>query len=85
MTIQPDPTSVKTHFQGNDKLLFGMIMGVIAFWLFAQTTLKYCTRYGARFWRPCFWYYEYCCINYSFIFRGCLLSLWVVLQIVSAV
>ncbi|WP_249963291.1 MFS transporter [Histophilus somni] len=40
MTIQPDPTSVKTHFQGNDKLLFGMIMGVIAFWLFAQTTLN---------------------------------------------
>lgn len=27
-------------FKGNDKLLFGMIMGVIAFWLFAQTTLN---------------------------------------------
>ncbi|MDO5686836.1 MAG: MFS transporter [Neisseria sp.] len=28
------------EFKGNDKLLFGMIMGVIAFWLFAQTTLN---------------------------------------------
>lgn len=27
-------------FQGNDKLLFGIIMGVLAFWLFAQTTLN---------------------------------------------
>ena len=25
---------------GNDRLLFGIIMGVIAFWLFAQTTLN---------------------------------------------
>ncbi|WJJ93325.1 MFS transporter [Neopusillimonas aromaticivorans] len=29
-----------TTYQGNDKLLFGIIMGVIAFWLFAQTTLN---------------------------------------------
>ena len=28
------------NFKGNDKLLFGMIMGVVAFWLFAQTTLN---------------------------------------------
>lgn len=27
-------------YQGNDRLLFGLIMGVIAFWLFAQTTLN---------------------------------------------
>lgn len=27
-------------YQGNDRLLFGIIMGVIAFWLFAQTTLN---------------------------------------------
>jgi DHA2 family multidrug resistance protein-like MFS transporter len=27
-------------FQGNDRLLFGMILGVLAFWLFAQTTLN---------------------------------------------
>ena len=25
---------------GNDRLLFGMILGVVAFWLFAQTTLN---------------------------------------------
>lgn len=33
------PTTSAT-FQGNDRLLFGLIMGVIAFWLFAQTTLN---------------------------------------------
>ena len=27
-------------FHGNDKLLFGIILGVITFWLFAQTTLN---------------------------------------------
>lgn len=27
-------------FEGNDRLLFGMICGVLAFWLFAQTTLN---------------------------------------------
>ena len=27
-------------FRGNDKLLFGIICGVLAFWLFAQTTLN---------------------------------------------
>lgn len=27
-------------YQGNDRLLFGIIMGVLAFWLFAQTTLN---------------------------------------------
>ena len=29
-----------TRYQGNDRLLYGIIMGVIAFWLFAQTTLN---------------------------------------------
>jgi hypothetical protein len=29
-----------TGFQGNDKLLWGIILGVITFWLFAQTTLN---------------------------------------------
>ena len=29
-----------TRYQGNDKLLFGIIMGVLNFWLFAQTTLN---------------------------------------------
>ncbi|WP_010663722.1 MFS transporter [Marinilabilia salmonicolor] len=28
------------HYKGNDKLLFGIILGVLAFWLFAQTTLN---------------------------------------------
>jgi len=31
-----DPTS----YRGNDRLLFGIILGVLAFWLFAQTTLN---------------------------------------------
>lgn len=29
-----------TTYQGNDKLLYGIILGVITFWLFAQTTLN---------------------------------------------
>lgn len=33
------PTAAATH-QGNDKLLIGIILGVITFWLFAQTTLN---------------------------------------------
>lgn len=28
------------RFQGNDRVLFGIILGVITFWLFAQTTLN---------------------------------------------
>lgn len=32
-------TSAQTY-QGTDRLLFGIIMGVLAFWLFAQTTLN---------------------------------------------
>ena len=31
---------LKTPAKGNDRLLFGIIMGVVAFWLFAQTTLN---------------------------------------------
>lgn len=27
-------------YKGNDRLLFGIILGVLAFWLFAQTTLN---------------------------------------------
>ena len=30
----------KSGFRGNDRLLFGIIFGVLAFWLFAQTTLN---------------------------------------------
>ena len=30
----------KREFVGNDRLLFGIIFGVLAFWLFAQTTLN---------------------------------------------
>jgi DHA2 family multidrug resistance protein-like MFS transporter len=30
----------KDGFSGNDRLLFGIIFGVLAFWLFAQTTLN---------------------------------------------
>ena len=29
-----------TQYQGNDKLLLGIVLGVITFWLFAQTTLN---------------------------------------------
>jgi DHA2 family multidrug resistance protein-like MFS transporter len=30
----------KTSYKGNDRLLLGIILGVVAFWLFAQTTLN---------------------------------------------
>lgn len=33
-------TTSNVPYKGNDRLLFGIIMGVIAFWLFAQTTLN---------------------------------------------
>ena len=31
---------VPSDYRGDDKLLFGIILGVLAFWLFAQTTLN---------------------------------------------
>lgn len=34
------PAGDVTEFRGNDRLLFGIIMGVLTFWLFAQTTLN---------------------------------------------
>lgn len=34
-----NPTTTDTY-QGNDRLLYGIILGVLAFWLFAQTTLN---------------------------------------------
>lgn len=37
-TVKPNATGA--GYQGNDRLLFGMILGVVTFWLFAQTTLN---------------------------------------------
>src|SRR5512142_1718262 len=34
------PGTSTVSFQGNDRLLFGIILGVLTFWLFAQTTLN---------------------------------------------
>jgi len=39
-TLVPEAPPTKPGFIGNDRLLFGMILGVLAFWLFAQTTLN---------------------------------------------
>ena len=33
-------TQVSTPYQGSERLLYGIILGVLAFWLFAQTTLN---------------------------------------------
>src|SRR3954449_1303497 len=33
-------TRADRPYRGNDKVLFGIILGVLAFWLFAQTTLN---------------------------------------------
>jgi len=41
--VEGNVTSIGSQakrFQGNDRVLFGIILGVIAFWLFAQTTLN---------------------------------------------
>ena len=40
--LQPTagPARAATGFRGNDRLLFGIILGVLTFWLFAQTTLN---------------------------------------------
>jgi DHA2 family multidrug resistance protein-like MFS transporter len=32
--------SPAASYRGDDRLLFGIIFGVLAFWLFAQTTLN---------------------------------------------
>jgi DHA2 family multidrug resistance protein-like MFS transporter len=34
------PAGTNTKYAGTDRLLFGMILGVVAFWLFAQTMLN---------------------------------------------
>ena len=39
-TATPRPSEQSDGFVGNDRLLFGMILGVLAFWLFAQTMLN---------------------------------------------
>jgi DHA2 family multidrug resistance protein-like MFS transporter len=36
------------RFRGNDRMLTGIILGVITFWPFAQTTLNIAPRYGTR-------------------------------------
>lgn len=40
MVAQTSPPVTNEDFKGNDRILFGMIFGVLAFWLFAQTTLN---------------------------------------------
>ena len=39
-TLVRETRGQSTSYVGNDRLLFGMILGVLAFWLFAQTTLN---------------------------------------------
>jgi len=38
--MSPSITGASTGFRGNNRLLLGIIMGVLTFWLFAQTTLN---------------------------------------------
>ena len=40
MPSTTSPTVGNENFKGNDRILYGMIFGVLAFWLFAQTTLN---------------------------------------------
>ena len=39
-TLAREAPEQSANYVGNDRLLFGMILGVLAFWLFAQTTLN---------------------------------------------
>src|ERR1044072_5023531 len=39
-TLTAETRTSGAHSLGNDRLLYGMILGVLAFWLFAQTTLN---------------------------------------------
>src|SRR5688572_32725575 len=40
MSTQTTSPEKDTAFVGNDRVLFGIIFGVLGFWLFAQTTLN---------------------------------------------
>jgi DHA2 family multidrug resistance protein-like MFS transporter len=40
MSAQASRANEDTQFVGNDRVLFGIIFGVLGFWLFAQTTLN---------------------------------------------
>ena len=40
MSTQSSREVERAGFVGNDRVLFGIIFGVLAFWLFAQTTLN---------------------------------------------
>ena len=40
MAISSGANVTSKTFKGTDRVLFGMIFGVLAFWLFAQTTLN---------------------------------------------
>lgn len=44
--------NTKTKFQGNDSALFGIVLAVITFWLFAQTTLNIGPAIGADIGTP---------------------------------
>jgi DHA2 family multidrug resistance protein-like MFS transporter len=46
-TALSESTSPRVAYAGTDRLLFGMILGVLAFWLFAQTTLNIAPTMGA--------------------------------------
>ena len=51
-TVITGTSDTNATFVGNDRLLFGMILGVLAFWLFAQTTLNICADHGGRSGNP---------------------------------
>lgn len=40
MSVNPSAAVERPKFVGNDKVLFGIVFGVLAFWLFAQTPLN---------------------------------------------
>jgi len=47
MTSLDQPRAETSNYQGTDKLIFGIVLAVITFWLFAQTTLNIAPVMGA--------------------------------------
>lgn len=44
----PRSANTSTEFRGNDKLILGIVLAVITFWLFAQTTLNIAPTMGSE-------------------------------------
>lgn len=63
---------MQTNYKGTNKLLVGIVLAVLAFWLFAQSMLNIAPDVQKIF-KNNIWCYEYWCFNNSIIFWNFLL------------